>query len=40
MQQKLKAHFLRNEIFYHSIRTSIVLIALVVFTLAMEMVIA
>ncbi|WP_269745691.1 hypothetical protein [Erwinia typographi] len=38
MQQKFKDHFTRNEIFYHGIRTAVVLIALLVLTLAMEVV--
>ncbi len=38
MRQKLKDHLNRHEIFYHGIRTAVVLIALLVLTLAMELV--
>lgn len=37
MRTRLKDHFTTHEIFYHGIRTAVVLIALLVLVLAMEM---
>lgn len=38
MRTRLKEHFSHNKIFYHGIRTAVVLIALLVLALATEMV--
>lgn len=38
MRTRLNKHFVKHEIFYHGIRTALVLIALLVLALAMEMV--
>ena len=38
MRTRLNRHFIKHEIYYHGIRTAVVLIALLVLALATEMV--